>query len=136
MSLTTASYDEQVSQHAVEVVDLKMRYGTTTAVDGLSLSVEAGTVTAILGPNGAGKTTTIETCEGFRVPQSGSVRVLGLDPILDAKKLRPRVGVMLQDGGLPAQRFNMVIPVRGGNDNNLSGHPNTPDDNLMRCLLR
>lgn len=99
MSLTTASYDEQVSQHAVEVVDLKMRYGTTTAVDGLSLSVEAGTVTAILGPNGAGKTTTIETCEGFRVPQSGSVRVLGLDPILDAKKLRPRVGVMLQSGG-------------------------------------
>ena len=41
-----------------------------------------------------------------------------------------------QDGGLPAQRFNMVIPVRSGNDNNLSGHPNTPDDNLMRCLLR
>ena len=41
-----------------------------------------------------------------------------------------------QYGGLPAQRFNLVIPVCGGNDNNLSGHPNTPDDNLMRCLLR
>ena len=76
-----------------------MRYGTTTAVDGLSLEVQPGTVTAILGPNGAGKTTTIETCEGFRTPQSGSVRVLGLDPVLDAKKLRPRVGVMLQSGG-------------------------------------
>lgn len=50
---------------AVEVVDLVMRYGAVTAVDGLSLTVEPGTVTAILGPNGAGKTTTIETCEGL-----------------------------------------------------------------------
>lgn len=84
---------------AVEVVDLVMRYGSVTAVDGLSLTVEPGTVTAILGPNGAGKTTTIETCEGFRTPQSGSVRVLGLDPIADGRKLKPRVGVMLQSGG-------------------------------------
>src|SRR5687768_1486367 len=76
-----------------------MRYGEVTAVDGLSLAVEAGTVTAILGPNGAGKTTTIETCEGFRRPQSGTVRVLGLNPIADARALRPRVGVMLQSGG-------------------------------------
>jgi len=88
-----------VNQPAVEVHDLVMRYGSTTAVDGLSLDVQPGTVTAILGPNGAGKTTTIETCEGFRTPQSGSVRVLGLDPVTDAKKLRPRVGVMLQSGG-------------------------------------
>ncbi len=76
-----------------------MRYGSVTAVNGLDLSIDAATVTAILGPNGAGKTTTIETCEGFRRPQSGRVRVLGLDPISDAKALRPRVGVMLQDGG-------------------------------------
>ena len=76
-----------------------MRYGTVTAVDGLDLTVEPGTVTAILGPNGAGKTTTIETCEGFRQPQSGTVRVLGLDPVADGHRLRPRVGVMLQSGG-------------------------------------
>lgn len=76
-----------------------MRYGTTTAVDGLSLDVPEGSITAVLGPNGAGKTTTVETCEGFRVPQSGSVRVLGLDPRGDAVRLRPRVGVMLQSGG-------------------------------------
>lgn len=88
-----------MNQPAVEVLDLVMRYGETTAVDGLSLTIEPGTVTAILGPNGAGKTTTIETCEGFRAPQSGTVRVLGLDPIADAKQLRPRVGVMLQAGG-------------------------------------
>ncbi|MGA8850864.1 MAG: ATP-binding cassette domain-containing protein, partial [Aeromicrobium sp.] len=69
-----------MNQPAVEVTDLVMRYGSTTAVDGLSLSIAPGTVTSILGPNGAGKTTTIETCEGFREPQAGSVRVLGLDP--------------------------------------------------------
>jgi ABC-2 type transport system ATP-binding protein len=84
---------------AVEVIDLVMRYGSVTAVDGLDLVVRPGTVTAILGPNGAGKTTTIETCEGFRSPQSGTVRVLGLDPVSQGHLLRPRVGVMLQSGG-------------------------------------
>ncbi len=84
---------------AVEVVDLVMQYGATTAVDGLSLTVETGTITAILGPNGAGKTTTIETCEGFRTPHAGNVRVLGLDPVAEGHLLRPRVGVMLQSGG-------------------------------------
>lgn len=88
-----------MSQPAVEVLDLVMQYGEKTAVDGLSLTVEPGTVTAILGPNGAGKTTTIETCEGFRTPHAGSVRVLGLDPVADGHLLRPRVGVMLQSGG-------------------------------------
>lgn len=76
-----------------------MTYGATRAVDGLDLAVETGTITAVLGPNGAGKTTTVETCEGFRRPQSGTVRVLGLDPVADAVRLRPRVGVMLQSGG-------------------------------------
>ena len=57
-----------------------MRYGDTTAVDGLSLTVDRGTVTAVLGPNGAGKTTTLETCEGYRAPQHGKVRVLGRHP--------------------------------------------------------
>ncbi|KQX76553.1 ABC transporter [Aeromicrobium sp. Root472D3] len=76
-----------------------MRYGDVTAVDGLTLTVAPHTVTSILGPNGAGKTTTIETCEGFRSPHAGSVRVLGLDPVADAHLLRPRVGVMLQSGG-------------------------------------
>jgi ABC-2 type transport system ATP-binding protein len=88
-----------VNSLAVEVAGLVMRYGDTTAVDGLSLTVEPGTVTAVLGPNGAGKTTTVETCEGYRRPQAGTVRVLGLDPVRDAARLRPRVGVMLQSGG-------------------------------------
>jgi ABC-2 type transport system ATP-binding protein len=81
---------------AVEVVDLVKSYGPQRAVDGLSLMVARGSVLALLGPNGAGKTTTVEICEGFRTPDEGTVRVLGLDPT--AAELRPRVGVMLQDG--------------------------------------
>ena len=84
---------------AVVVDGLVMRYGAKTAVDGLSLSVGTGTITAVLGPNGAGKTTTLETCEGYRRPQAGSVSVLGLDPIRDRAALLPRIGVMLQQGG-------------------------------------
>ena len=86
---------------AVEIGGLVKRYGQTTAVDGLTLSAARGAVTGILGPNGAGKTTTIEICEGYRRPDQGTVRVLGLDPVRDAKALRPRVGVMLQSGGIP-----------------------------------
>ncbi len=86
---------------AVEIGALVKRYGQITAVDGLTLSAARGAVTGILGPNGAGKTTTIETCEGYRRPDQGTVRVLGLDPVRDARALRPRVGVMLQSGGIP-----------------------------------
>ena len=77
------------------------RYGTLTAVDGLTLTARRGEVTAILGPNGAGKTTTVEICEGYRHADSGAVRVLGLDPARDGGALRPRIGVMLQSGGIP-----------------------------------
>jgi len=89
-----------VKQPPAVVVDgLRMTYGATSAVDGLSLTVERATVTAVLGPNGAGKTTTLETCEGYRRPQSGTVRVLGLDPQAQRRDLLPRIGVMLQNGG-------------------------------------
>ncbi|WP_406287642.1 ABC transporter ATP-binding protein [Embleya sp. NBC_00896] len=85
---------------AVAITGLVKRYGAKTAVDGLSLTVERGTVTAVLGPNGAGKTSTIEICEGYRRADAGEVRVLGLDPARDASALRPRIGVMLQSGGV------------------------------------
>lgn len=87
---------------AVAVIGLVKRYGTTEAVSGLDLTARAGQITALLGPNGAGKTSTVECCEGLRRPDAGTVRVLGLDPARDARALRPRVGVMLQDGGLPS----------------------------------
>jgi ABC-2 type transport system ATP-binding protein len=76
-----------------------MEYGSTVAVAGLDLTVERGSITAVLGPNGAGKTTTLETCEGYRRAQHGTVRVLGLDPQADRRALLPRIGVMLQAGG-------------------------------------
>lgn len=91
--------DASPAAAAVEVDGLVMRYGEKVAVDRLSLTVDRGSITAVLGPNGAGKTTTLETCEGYRRPQAGSVRVLGLDPIRDRKALLPRIGVMLQGGG-------------------------------------
>ncbi len=85
---------------AIEVAELEKRYGDIVAVDGLSLTVGAGEVFGLLGPNGAGKTTTVEILEGYRRPDAGAVHVLGLDPIGDGPRLRPRIGVMLQDGGL------------------------------------
>ena len=86
---------------AVDVSGLVVRYpGAMTAVDGLSFSADPGEVVALLGPNGAGKTTTVETLEGYKSPTSGSVRVLDLDPVRDHARLTPRIGVMLQKGGV------------------------------------
>jgi ABC-2 type transport system ATP-binding protein len=85
---------------SITVSGLEKRYGALRAVDGLSFEVHAGEVFGLLGPNGAGKTTTVEILEGYRTPDAGEVRVLGLDPIDDGDVLRRRVGVMLQEGGL------------------------------------
>jgi ABC-2 type transport system ATP-binding protein len=85
---------------AIEVDDLEIRYGDHLAVSGLSFRAERGRITALLGPNGAGKTSTVETLEGYRSPSSGRVRVLGLDPVRDHAALVPRLGVMLQSGGV------------------------------------
>ncbi len=86
---------------AVDVRDLTKRFGSVTAADSLSFSAEAGQITAVLGPNGAGKTTTMECLEGVQRPDSGTARVLGVDPWGASAEHRARVGVMLQDGGLP-----------------------------------
>ncbi|MEN3123156.1 ABC transporter ATP-binding protein [Janibacter sp. LM] len=86
---------------AVVVEDLRRVFGDRVAVDGASWSAAAGEITCVLGPNGAGKTTTIECLEGLQRPDSGTVRVLGSDPWQADADHRARVGVMLQDGGLP-----------------------------------
>jgi len=89
-------------QDAAVVVDgLVIRYGDTVAVDGVSFTARAGEVTTVLGPNGAGKTSTVEHLEGYRPAAFGTTSVLGLDPIRDHRHLAARVGVMLQDGGIP-----------------------------------
>ncbi|WP_182542902.1 ABC transporter ATP-binding protein [Halosaccharopolyspora lacisalsi] len=84
---------------ALDVRGLNKRFGDTVAVANLDLRMERGHVLALLGPNGAGKTTTVETCEGFLRPDSGEVRVLGVDPVTHGERLRPRIGVMPQGGG-------------------------------------
>jgi ABC-2 type transport system ATP-binding protein len=85
----------------IEVNSLHKEYGSVTAVDDVSFSVEPGEIFGILGPNGAGKTTTVECISGLRAPDRGSVRVLGLDPIADRDELHQAVGVQLQEAGLP-----------------------------------
>lgn len=85
----------------IEVTDLRKRYGDKQAVDGVSFTVDRGEVFGILGPNGAGKTTTVESIEGLRKPDSGTIGVLGLHPLRDKRELRQRIGVQLQSSELP-----------------------------------
>jgi ABC-2 type transport system ATP-binding protein len=95
---------------SVVVENLSVSYGDLVAVDNVSFEAPSGGVTVILGPNGAGKTSTIEVCEGFRTAKSGSVRVLGLDPVSDHRALTERMGVMLQGGGVyPNARVRDVV---------------------------
>ncbi|MBE8519146.1 ABC transporter ATP-binding protein [Amycolatopsis sp. H6(2020)] len=87
----------------IEVTDLRKRYGTRVAVDGVSFTVERGEIFGILGTNGAGKTTTVECLQGLRQADGGTISVLGLDPATDHAALTRRVGVQLQESRLPAK---------------------------------
>ncbi|MFD8009927.1 ABC transporter ATP-binding protein [Streptomyces sp. NPDC058955] len=89
--------------HAIEANDLRRTYaGGFEAVRGLSLSVPRGEIFALLGTNGAGKTSTVELLEGLAAPTGGTARVLGHDPYRERAVVRPRIGVMLQEGGFPS----------------------------------
>lgn len=88
------------TDEAIVVENFSKRYGAHTIVHQMHFTVHSGEVFALLGPNGAGKTTTVETLEGYRKPDQGTIRVLGLDPIRDANALKPQIGVMLQQDGL------------------------------------
>jgi len=85
---------------AVTARDVRKRYGKREILTGLTFDVRRGELFALLGPNGAGKTSTVEIIEGYRRVDGGSVRVLGLDPVKDGARLRPRIGLMLQEGGI------------------------------------
>ena len=84
----------------IECDHLRKRYRSTVAVDDVSFTVRRGEIFGILGPNGAGKTTTVECLSGLRTPDSGRLRVLGMDPRRDRQALRLRVGVQLQESQL------------------------------------
>ena len=86
---------------ALQVTSLRKVYGNVAAVDDVSFEVERGSVFCIIGPNGAGKTTAIECLEGLRQPDGGSVLVAGLEPIADRARLAHKIGVQLQEVGIP-----------------------------------
>ena len=91
----------------IEARALRRRYGGDgatgfDAVRGTDLTVRRGELLALLGTNGAGKTSTMELLEGLAPPSGGTVRVLGHDPYRERRLVRPRTGVMLQEGGFPA----------------------------------
>ncbi|MFJ5273693.1 ABC transporter ATP-binding protein [Streptomyces sp. NPDC088358] len=88
----------------IEVTDLRRVYGGDfEAVRGVTFSVARGELFALLGTNGAGKTSTLELLEGLAPPAGGRVRVLGHDPYEERAAVRPRIGVMLQEGGFPSE---------------------------------
>ena len=98
-------------------------------VSGVSLTAGRGQVTALLGANGAGKTTTLECAQGLQKRSGGTISLLGQDPATAGADLRSRVGVMLQDGGLPpsARPLPLLRHIAG-----LYAHPWPVDDLIQR----
>ncbi len=129
----TAADDISARQNEAIVVDhFSKSYGSARVVDDVQFTVKRGEVFALLGPNGAGKTTTVETLEGYRVPDKGTVRVLGYDPIRNAHALKPLIGVMLQQDGLyPALTAREVLHLFAG----YYQHPQHVDALLERVGL-
>jgi ABC-2 type transport system ATP-binding protein len=91
-----------MSEAVIEVLNFRKQYGDVLAVDDISFDVRQGEIYGLLGPNGAGKTSTLESLEGLRAPDGGSLRVAGVDPTRDVRSLRNVIGVQLQTSGLPA----------------------------------
>ena len=114
----------------VEVRNLRKTYGSTVAVDDVSLEVRRGEIFGLIGPNGAGKTTSMECIEGVRRPDRGHVSVLGLDPHADAYRLQDRIGVQLQQAQLQKR-----IKVWEAVDLWASLYPNTADVNTLLANL-
>jgi len=101
---------DEAADHAIVARNLHKRYGATVAVRGLDLHIRRGECFGLLGPNGAGKTTTIEILEGLTHPDEGEVRILGMCWERDAKRIRPRLGIQLQETRLTGkQRVEEVI---------------------------
>src|SRR5258706_4293716 len=96
LNALTESAEETSERAVLDVRDLRMRYGTTDVLNGVTFSARTGEVLTLLGPNGAGKTTTIEILEGFRMRSAGEVSVLGADPARGDERWRARLGVVLQ----------------------------------------
>ena len=118
---------------AILVEGLTKRYSHRTVLDGVSISVQRGELVALLGPNGAGKTTTVEIVEGYRRADGGAVRVLGEDPARGGPRLRARVGLMLQGGGIDPRAQPRETLVQYGR---FHADPRDPDELLDLLGLR
>ena len=90
-----------MNDSVIEARNFRKTYGDFVAVDGISFDVRQGEIFGLLGPNGAGKTSTLESLEGLRAPDGGTLRVAGVDPTREPHKLRNLIGVQLQSAGLP-----------------------------------
>lgn len=84
---------------AIEASGLKKAYGAIQALDGISLRVSTGMIYGLLGPNGAGKSTLIECLEGIRLPDSGSIKILGLSYLDSSRQIKQKLGIQLQSTG-------------------------------------
>ena len=90
-----------MNDKVLEVKNFRKLYGSFVAVDGISFYVQRGEIFGLLGPNGAGKTSTLESLEGLRKPDGGTLRILDVDPTRQPLRLRNLIGVQLQTSGLP-----------------------------------
>jgi ABC-2 type transport system ATP-binding protein len=90
-----------MADSVVQVQGFRKVYGSFVAVEDISFEVRKGEIFGLLGPNGAGKTTTLESLEGLRTPDAGSLRVMGVDPVHESRRLRDVIGVQLQSSGMP-----------------------------------
>ncbi|WP_022929393.1 ABC transporter ATP-binding protein [Patulibacter americanus] len=122
----------KTNDRAIEVEGLRATYGKHVAVDGVDLTVHRGELVALLGTNGAGKTTTMETIEGHREAQGGTVRVLGHDPWKDRGEIRPRMGIMLQSSGFAGE---LTVRETAKLWAKLRSRAGDPDDALERLDL-
>ena len=91
-----------MSEPVIKVLSLTKSYGKFLAVDNIGFDVQPGEIFGLLGPNGAGKTTTLECLEGLRLPDKGDIRIMGVDPVRNVRRLHNTIGVQLQTSGLPA----------------------------------
>jgi ABC-2 type transport system ATP-binding protein len=91
-----------MSEPVIKALSLTKSYGEFLAVDDISFEVWPGEIFGLLGPNGAGKTTTLECLEGLRLPDKGHIRIMGVDPVSNVRRLHNTIGVQLQTSGLPA----------------------------------
>jgi ABC-2 type transport system ATP-binding protein len=91
-----------MSEPVIKVLSLTKSYGEFLAVDNINFEVQPGEIFGLLGPNGAGKTTTLECLEGLRLPDKGDIRIMGIDPVRNVRRLHNTIGVQLQTSGLPA----------------------------------